>query len=153
MTTVSHALAFARHGLAVFPAWWPQERNKRLVCSCRKGADCSAAAKHPYGPLAPNGLLSASAVADKIRDWFGQVPHANLGLVTDRLIVLDIDPRHDGDISLRTLENEYAPLPGTWRALTGGGGEHVELRRILDRVARREDERRDAAQGGEHAKA
>lgn len=125
MTVVAHAIAFAKRGLSVFPAWWPEPRNNRLVCSCRRGADCNAAAKHPYGPLAPNGLRSATTDPDRIRQWFTQVPHANLGVVTDRLIVLDIDTRHDGDASLRKLENEHGPLPATWHALTGGGGEHI----------------------------
>ena len=50
---------------------------------------------------------------------------ANLGLVTDRLVVLDIDPRHAGDDSFEALIREHGDLPPTWRVLTGGGGEHV----------------------------
>jgi hypothetical protein len=123
-STVRHALAFARHGHAVFPAWWPRERNGRLICACHKGADCTSAAKHPYGPLAPHGLLSATTDPDLVRQWFGQIP-ANLGIVTERLIVLDIDARNDGEESLRALEREHGALPATWRVLTGGGGEHV----------------------------
>ena len=124
--TLAHALAFARHGHAVFPAWWPRQRNGRLVCACRRGTDCGSPAKHPHGVLAPNGLLSATLDPASIRSWFGQqMPHANLGVVTDHLIVLDIDPRHDGDASLRKLEREHEKLPTTWRVLTGGGGEHV----------------------------
>jgi Bifunctional DNA primase/polymerase, N-terminal/Primase C terminal 1 (PriCT-1) len=125
VSVVSHALAFARHGHAVFPAWWPRERSGRLICACRKGADCTSAAKHPYGPLAPHGLLSATTDAGLIRQWFGEAPLANLGVVTERLIVLDVDARHDGEESLRALEREHGELPATWRVLTGGGGEHV----------------------------
>jgi Bifunctional DNA primase/polymerase, N-terminal len=50
---------------------------------------------------------------------------ANLGVCTDKLVVLDIDPRHGGDESFAALEREYGQLPLTWRALTGGGGEHI----------------------------
>jgi hypothetical protein len=124
MTIVSHALAFAHHGHAVFPVWWPRQRHGRLTCTCSKGADCTSAAKHPYGPLAPHGLLSATTDPGLIRQWFGEVP-ANLGVVTDRLIVLDVDARHGGGESLQAIEREHGELPVTWRVLTGGGGEHV----------------------------
>jgi hypothetical protein len=121
------ALAFARHGHPVLPLTWPVAIDGgRLVCSCRKGRDCPSPAKHPYGELVPNGLLSATIESETIKSWFGKrAPQANLGIRTDRLIALDVDPRHDGDTSLRELEREHGPLPVTWRALTGGGGEHV----------------------------
>jgi hypothetical protein len=128
--TLLTALAFARHGHAVFPVNWPVVHDGRLVCSCggeSRGRPCGRnAAKHPYGKLAPNGLRSASADTGAIRNWFGDAaPNANLGVVTDRLVVIDVDPRHDGDESLRTIEREHGELPPTWRSLTGGGGEHV----------------------------
>src|SRR4029450_11866123 len=53
-------------------------------------------------------------------------PQANLGVRTDKFVVLDIDPRHDGDSSLATLERDH-DFPPTWRAMTGGGGEHIIL--------------------------
>jgi hypothetical protein len=128
--SVLAALAFAKHGHAVFPLTWPVTENGRLVCSCgahkRGGSPCSTPAKHPYGRLAPNGLLSATLEAGVIKHWWGYLaPAANLGVVTDRLVVLDIDPRHGGDESLAILERERGKLPQTWRVLTGGGGEHI----------------------------
>jgi hypothetical protein len=123
------AVAFARHGHAVFPVNWPVERAGRLICSCGsegRGRPCTRAAKHPYGKLAPHGLLSATTDSGIIENWFGhQAPQANLGVVTDLLIVIDIDPRHDGDESLVALERKHGALPLTWRVLTGGGGEHI----------------------------
>jgi hypothetical protein len=129
-TTLGTALAFARHGHPTFPVNWPIERNGKLVCSCgsdSRGRPCGKnAAKHPYGKLAPNGLLSATTESGIIKHWFGyEAPHANLGVVTDKLIVVDIDPRHGGDESFAALEREHGEIPPTWRALTGGGGEHV----------------------------
>ena len=50
------------------------------------------------------------------------------GVATGNVIVLDVDPRHGGDHSLRQLEDRHGPLPLTWRAFTGGGGEHVYFR-------------------------
>ena len=39
-------------------------------------------------------------------------------------MVIDVDPRHGGDESFAALERGRE-IPLTWRALTGGGGEHV----------------------------
>jgi Bifunctional DNA primase/polymerase, N-terminal/Primase C terminal 1 (PriCT-1) len=130
MNVLATALAFARHGHAVFPVNWPTQHPRhpeRRICSCGRdlrGLPCGSPAKHPYGRLAPNGLRSAATDPEVIRAWFTDVPMANLGVVTDKLVVLDIDPRHGGDESLAALEHEHE-LPLTWRALTGGGGEHI----------------------------
>ena len=120
---VAAALAFAKHGHPVLPLHYPVGADK-LVCSC--GRLCGKnAAKHPYDKLAKKGVHSATLDTGVIKHWFGYVvPDANLGVACDRLVVLDIDPRHDGDQSLAELEHECA-LPETWRTLTGGGGEHI----------------------------
>ena len=127
------ALAFARHGHAVLPLFWPvKASNGRLVCSCRKRTDCPSAAKHPYGELAPNGLLSATTETGIVKMWFGlRAPHANLGVCTNKLVVLDVDPRNGGDESLAALEKDYGPLPPTWRTITGSGG--LSTRQIMPR--------------------
>ncbi len=120
---VAAALAFAKHGMAVFPLHYPVGADQ-LVCSC--GRACGRdAAKHPNAKLARNGVHSATLDPGVIKHWFGYVlPDANLGVSCDRLVVLDIDPRHDGDETLAALEHECA-LPETWRTLTGGGGQHI----------------------------
>jgi hypothetical protein len=121
------ALTYSRCGHAVLPLTWPVKVNGRFVCSCRRAAVCTAPAKHPLGRLVPRGLLDASTDEAVIRKWFANEPAANLGVRTDKLIVLDIDPRHDGDSSLAALERDH-DFPPTWRVLTGGGGEHVIFR-------------------------
>jgi hypothetical protein len=128
-TALLTALAFARHGHAVFPVNWPIEHRGQLICSCgsdRRGRPCGKnAAKHPYGKLAPNGLLSATTETGIVKHWFAYLaPDANLGVTTDKLVVIDIDPRDGGDESFRALEREHE-IPLTWRVLTGGGGEHL----------------------------
>jgi hypothetical protein len=122
-TVLGTALAFAEHGNPVFPLHYPV-RIGTLVCSC--GRLCGKnAAKHPYAKLAKDGVRSATLDSGIIKHWWGYVaPEANLGVSCERLVVLDIDPRHDGDQSLTALEHECA-LPETWRTLTGGGGEHI----------------------------
>jgi putative DNA primase/helicase len=42
--------------------------------------------------------------------------------------VLDIDPRHGGNISLEELEAQHNKLPETVEQLTGGGGRHTLFR-------------------------
>src|SRR5262249_23949141 len=54
-----------------------------------------------------------------------RVREAKLGVRTEKLVVIDVDPRHGGDESFQALEREHGDLTPTWRALTGGGGEHV----------------------------
>jgi hypothetical protein len=124
-TTLGHALAFAARNIPVVPLHWPEKHKGRPICSCGK-EQCTAKAKHPFAKLAPRGVLSATTDTGIIKGWFGyQEPRANLGIATDTLIALDIDPRHDGDRSLRELEREHGELPPTWHVLTGGGGVHV----------------------------
>lgn len=44
------------------------------------------------------------------------------------LVVVDIDPRHLGDLSLRRLLEEYGPLPDTFIVRTPSGGWHYYFR-------------------------
>ena len=116
------------------PPWPPvlpltgRSRERSACCSCQKAADCSAAAKHPVGPARRREACSTPSTDEAtIRRWFTDEPAANLGVRTDRLVVLDADPRHGGDETLAALERENV-FPTTWRVLTGGGGEHVIFR-------------------------
>jgi hypothetical protein len=119
------ALAFAKRGHGVFPLWWPATHNGQTVCAC--GRLCGKqAAKHPVGRYVPHGHCDATTNSGIVKLWFGlRVPEANLGVATEKLVVIDVDPRHGGDESLKKLEAEHGELPLTWRSLTGGGGEHI----------------------------
>jgi Bifunctional DNA primase/polymerase, N-terminal/Primase C terminal 1 (PriCT-1) len=44
------------------------------------------------------------------------------------VIVVDIDPRHEGNETLAERERDNGPLPDTWETLTGGGGRHLWFR-------------------------
>jgi hypothetical protein len=68
-----------------------------------------------------------NATTDKrtIAHWWSCFDYCNVGLATGQLVALDVDPRHHGDQTLRALEDKHGALPQTWRAITGGGGEHV----------------------------
>lgn len=68
------------------------------------------------------------ATEDEVRAWFHRWPNANVGIVTGSisgLVVLDVDPKHNGDESLAKMEQEHGPLPATIEAVTGGGGRHI----------------------------
>jgi putative DNA primase/helicase len=91
-------------------------------------------------PLAPrskvpqkgsNGLLDATRDREQVERWWRETPDANLGIRTGRasgFFVLDIDPRHGGDVTLAKLEAQYGALPATVTVETGGGGWHLYFR-------------------------
>jgi putative DNA primase/helicase len=114
----------------LFPVHHPVERDGRLWCSCANHA-CKNPAKHPFAALAPHGLLNATAEPAVIKRWWGGRRPFNIGVATglvSGVVVLDVDPRHEGHTSLAALERRFGELPPTWRFLTGGGGEHIVFR-------------------------
>jgi hypothetical protein len=114
------ALDYATRGWSVFPVHSVTAGR----CSCGNPA-CGSPGKHPR---VARGLTEASKAPQQIRAWWGRWPTANIAVATgqiSRFFVLDVDPGHGGDESLRTLEVEHGPLPHTVRSLTGGGGDHI----------------------------
>ncbi len=114
------ALSCARRGWPVIPLYWVEDGR----CSC-SAANCTKPGKHP---LTVNGVTNATTDDTWIQTWWEEFPEANIGIATGAssgLAVLDIDPRHGGDKSLRQLERIHGPLPDGPRVRTGGGGEHV----------------------------
>jgi putative DNA primase/helicase len=54
-------------------------------------------------------------------------PSMNEGIPTGRgagIFVLDVDPRHGGDVTRQELEQKHGPLPATYQVGTPGGGTH-----------------------------
>jgi hypothetical protein len=112
VSIVDYALAWARRGFAVFPLHGIDGGK----CTC--GRNCDSPGKHP---LTQRGFHDASTDAGQIRAWFERWPRANYGVTG--LLVVDVDPRNGG-----AWRNLLSPARGdvaTWRAITGGGGEHV----------------------------
>lgn len=82
------ALWWARHGIPIFPAWWPTEGR----CACPQGGNCHSPGKHP---LTANGLHDASNDESVIREWWTRWPHANIAVPTGtHFDVVDIDGAH-----------------------------------------------------------
>jgi putative DNA primase/helicase len=79
-------------------------------------------------PLHAGWQKDATTDFETVREWLQLNPEANLGVATggdSRLLVVDIDPRHNGDKSLVTLEATHGEFPRTLTVKTGGGGHHL----------------------------
>jgi hypothetical protein len=116
------ALRYARMGLPVFPLHSPYNSG----CSCGN-EDCKDIGKHPR---TAHGFKDATTDEKQIRAWWKKWPKANIGIRTGAesgLVVLDVDPRHKGFISLQLLEKEHGGLPACPTVHTGGGGRHKYL--------------------------
>ncbi len=82
-------------------------------------------AKRPA--IAWKAYQSKCVTEKTLRGWFRRSPDFNVAIVTGALsglVVLDVDPRHDGDKGLRKLERQHGSLPRTLESVTGGGGRH-----------------------------
>ena len=67
----------------------------------------------------------ATTDEEKAQAMWNDHPTAGIGIACGResnLVVIDIDPRHNGNEGLATLVSRYGPLPQTVTVKTGGGG-------------------------------
>ena len=122
---VSYALAYARHGLRVFPAHWLRPDG---TCSYRNPKKCgNPPGKHP---IEEKWQESATTDESKIRWWWSRNPEANIGVLCDTITVVDVDPRHGGDDTLHKLEAEHGELPPTPTVITHSGGTHLYFKHV-----------------------
>lgn len=122
---IDAALVYARRGWQVFPCHHPT--RGAAPCSCGH-VDCSSPAKHP---LVRRGLHAASRDASELRSWWARWPRANVAVRTGResgIVVVDVDPEHGGDATMRDLEAAQGPLPWGRTVRTGSGGRHLYFR-------------------------
>lgn len=79
------------------------------------------------------GVLDATSDTAQIAAWWGgRYAGCNIGArVPEAMIVIDVDPRHDGHTSLAALEDKHGPLPETLTTISGrgDGGRHLFFRR------------------------
>ena len=129
------ALSYARAELAVFPGHCI---NTDGHCSCGRPR-CSSPGKHPR---IRQWHTKATVDENAILDWWRRWPSANVCIATGKVsgvVVLDIDPRHGGEDSLKALEESSGPLPVTPVTRTGGGGLHFFFQHPGRRVPNRVD--------------
>jgi putative DNA primase/helicase len=117
---LQYALQYARYGLLVLPLYGIHDGH----CACKDGKNCNRPGKHPR---TKNGVQDATTDPSQIKEWWKKRPYANIGIAAGKvsdIIVVDIDPRHNGTETLKMLEAKFGPLPRTMTSHTGGGGEH-----------------------------
>ena len=128
ITPCQAALWFARQGFPVLPLHSLIEAGALHLRRCQ----CKSNGKHPFRPLRAHGLKDATTDLDVIRGWFDEHYWLNYGVLTDELLVIDIDPRNGGDQSWAAISAQPTrAMPHTWRVRTGGGGEHILFRNTL----------------------
>lgn len=121
------ALDLLRLGFRILPLHSPDPAHSS-GCSCHKAECGKSAAKHPR---INQWQHDASTDPVVIQRWWRTWPDANIGVATGGgLVVLDVDPRNDGDDSLEELENEHGEIV-TLTSRTGGGGWHFYFRGAL----------------------
>lgn len=103
---MGHALAYAAAGLPVLP-----------LLPGRKEPAC------------PHGKDDATPDTEQITRWWTARPECNIGVRPPvGIVVLDVDTQHGGPAELAKLTARFGPLPDTWTARTGQGGQHIWLR-------------------------
>ena len=119
-TMCEAALEYARRQIAVFPVWGVDGWRAADADSTRVRMSASIPSAR-----SPRGFKSATTDEATIRAWWAAHPEANIATPTSWCVVLDVDPRHDGDETLAELERQHGRLPDTAEVLTGGGGRHI----------------------------
>lgn len=112
------ALKIVAEGFKVIPLCNAMADGK---CGCGRGHEDKAIGKVP---LTNHGLKDCTQTQLGVKEYWAKYPQANIGIVTDGLIVLDFDAGHGGLDSKNELEAKYGLLPRTRRHRTGGGGQH-----------------------------
>lgn len=105
-------------------------------------------------PLTEHGCLDATTDENQICEWWSEHPDANIGISTDGLVVVDIDPMPDGSQNTFGSElEEWHSLLSSAGSVTPRGGTHcwfcqppgAELRNTASKISRNVDTR---ANGG-----
>jgi hypothetical protein len=80
-------------------------------------------------PSVGTGWPTWAATSENVTAHYADHPDDGVGIRTGNgLVVIDVDPRHGGDLALARLEREHGRLPATPEVATGGGGRHIYFR-------------------------
>lgn len=116
MTNLQAALEYAERGWHVIPLHTARPNH---TCTCGHD-DCKSIGKHPRTKA---GLKDATNDPEKIKNWWGMWPAANVGVVTgpeSGIIVMDID---DEALAKEAIGDKE--IPETLIQETGSGGKHL----------------------------
>ena len=87
----------------------------------------SPGAKSP--PLTPHGFKDSCTDIDVIQNWWEKYPNANIGMATEGLVVVDVDPHQNGEDNLWPFDpNKQISLAVGPMAITPRGGRHYIFR-------------------------
>lgn len=133
LTPFEAALRYAGEGIPVLPMHWP---TAQWSCSCGcVHPKCWRRAKHPLVPF-----REASLEATTIRGWWERWPHANVGVSTANLLVIDADVRGTRLPDLAELAARWSMrADGLVVSHTGSGGFHLFFRRPEGRHSKGKD--------------
>jgi hypothetical protein len=108
-------------GLQFIPLHYPKFKRNLVYCSCRRGRNCHAIGKHPA--LAYKSLdFTDKRTFKAMRNWWLNVDiNYNVGFKVDGYVVLDVDFKKGGQISLGILQEDYGELPIKLSVKTGNG--------------------------------
>ncbi|MAM87540.1 MAG: hypothetical protein CME36_09575 [unclassified Hahellaceae] len=119
----------------------PASSRDQHLAELHQAALAYAALGHPVFPvsiskfpLTQHGLKDSTTDPAQINTWFSpRFEHfaqiAGLGYaVQEGLAIVDVDPRHDGHLTLEDLLDRHGNFPDTPMATTGGGGQHFVFR-------------------------
>ena len=78
-------------------------------------------------PIVAGGFKASTTNHDQIQSWWKANPDAGIGIATGAtsgIVVLDQDPRNDGEQSYVELQRDHGHLADAPLCRTGGGGTH-----------------------------
>ena len=115
-SSLATSVKYARNDYRILPLHTPTAAS----CSCGK-PECGKIGKHPR---IGDWSSQASCDVETVAGWFTRWADANIGLLLDDLVCLDVDPKSGGFESLAALEAEFGTLPRQSRQRSGSGGFH-----------------------------
>ena len=122
------ACALIARGFRVFPLYptgWDPADN-RYICTCKRGADCKSAGKHPRITKWPENATDDYVQARKW--WGGQWAESGIGVAcgTSGIVVVDEDGEAGFATAAALEASELGPLPPTLTVRSGRaeGGRH-----------------------------
>ena len=129
ITPCQAALWFASQGFPVLPLHSVTEAR---TCTCGDADSVTRRASTRSPASRPTGSRTPPRISASFAAWFREHYWLNYGVLTDKLLVIDIDPRNGGDQSWAAINAQPTrAVPHTWRVRTGGGGEHLIFRNTL----------------------
>lgn len=87
-----------------------------------------------------HGVLDATDNVEVVSQWWTSFPEANIGgRIPRSMLMVDVDPRHGGDVSWEALERRYGRFPDCLMVVSGrgDGGTHRYMRRPYGKLSSR----------------